>query len=1204
MLGGPLGALTAWTPTQRTLVPRHFGRTLIRARPVSLSAARPNDGLIDVLPSEALAELPQKFVLFTDLHVQRSTLPVCLRVLRKVAEEAEARSAGVICLGDFWHAGGILHTRQLNAVLSELNTWGDHTPMIMIPGNHDQSMRGDPSPLLHALTPLGQAAGSARVRVFSRPTLLGDSLWVPYGTSDDQLRNACDAAAQTLAHSGHEDGLAAVFCHADIVGGLMNDGVAATVGLPPDAFPPLPTRVYSGHYHKPHVVAEPMARGRHIRYAGSPYQTSMAEAGQRKALLVLDRTAGWALEEEIPLDVGPRHHVVRTPSDTELNELRGGLRAGDRVLVLSSDADDASLRDFANEQRKAAVSVEVRAPPEQLLASSQAATAALGENGTALPGQIDLQRPAALFDAYATARNLSAAMVAAGKEVLEASLGNATAAEQPPVRLSLSTVELEGFGSFANRVEYPLDARGLLLLRGSRLDAASAAASMHGHVNEQSAFDAALGAAEGDADGDISFSNGAGKTTLAMAPLWALTGSTDARADGKPIEARGVINDGCTRARVTLRGVVEGCAMGGSNVADGLVAASVPVPFEVVRAMGKREHTLSFTVGGVTHNGTLAQVQQQLDAALRAPQVGRVAFFGQHDSGGLLSKSDAQLKSDLQELLPLEVWESARELARQQALRARDTGERASGELEAVARDVGDAATHREAVENQLQLWEVEREGRVSARRAELGELMEAAGEHVGEGRHGEVGEGGGVSAWAAAEAAHVAAQSALVQRREELTAQLAVAQSGARAARSALHAQSEAVMEAEATAADAAARLGKVRQSIASLKATVSGWAWGAKRLRAAKAMADRDAADRQRLLARVANDAARVAAVDGGASGVGDDAARMSAAVAAALERQARQLRTTAIASRQRAEEVSSPPVPSKAAGDGEDVGVCGSCGQPISSQHLCAQRDRLEAAAAVAEAAAAEREESAQIALDVADGERLAGVMTQMRTVSSEEVQAARAVEAADEARKAQREALSEQQRTARALETSRETAETRSQEELTKLATEEHAAASALAAAAKAKAATERREALATIQIDHATKAHKDALDEANPHTLRARDATAQVNKLRARQKALEATSVEAAARQETLSGLLEHFGKRGVQNLLYTLALRNLEASAGVYAAELSDGRLQLRLTFDDNLKAIRKFVRVRRADGSLVDRSISQVCDLPKSPRP
>ena len=125
--------------------------------------------------------LPRRFVLFTDLHVQRSTLPVCEQVLRKVAAEAQARSAGVLCLGDFWHAGGVLHTRQLNRVLAEIQSWGEETPMLMIPGNHDQAMRGDPSPELHALTPLGLAL-PGNVHVFSRPTLLDDALSGPART--------------------------------------------------------------------------------------------------------------------------------------------------------------------------------------------------------------------------------------------------------------------------------------------------------------------------------------------------------------------------------------------------------------------------------------------------------------------------------------------------------------------------------------------------------------------------------------------------------------------------------------------------------------------------------------------------------------------------------------------------------------------------------------------------------------------------------------------------------------------------------------------------------------------------------------------------------------------------------------------------------------------------------------------------------------
>ena len=50
------------------------------------------------------------------------------------------------------------------------------------------------------------------------------------------------------------------------LGAMMNESFQAKEGLPPDLFPEdVPT--YTGHYHKPHVVANT-----NIRYVGSPYQ--------------------------------------------------------------------------------------------------------------------------------------------------------------------------------------------------------------------------------------------------------------------------------------------------------------------------------------------------------------------------------------------------------------------------------------------------------------------------------------------------------------------------------------------------------------------------------------------------------------------------------------------------------------------------------------------------------------------------------------------------------------------------------------------------------------------------------------------------------------------------------------------------------------------------------------------------------------------
>lgn len=55
---------------------------------------------------------------------------------------------------------------------------------------------------------------------------------------------------------------------------------------------------------------------------------SRSEAGQAKALLVLDASQGWRVCEELPLDLGPRHFEAE--SEEELQALAGALRRGDR----------------------------------------------------------------------------------------------------------------------------------------------------------------------------------------------------------------------------------------------------------------------------------------------------------------------------------------------------------------------------------------------------------------------------------------------------------------------------------------------------------------------------------------------------------------------------------------------------------------------------------------------------------------------------------------------------------------------------------------------------------------------------------------------------------------------------------------------------------------------------------------------------------
>ena len=209
-------------------------------------------------------------------------------------------------LGDFWHHRGTVRIDCLNAVLSKMSSWD--VPMIMIPGNHDQVTLGG---LDHGLTPLQYAYRVPAVKpslgyesfpgplIFSYPTKFMDGLFVPY------IRNS--AKFRKILKSSESMSAKGLFVHADVTGALMNDQITCQGGVGPDAFPPNKP-IYSGHFHKPHNVTAPLsAPGVSIQYLGSPYETSLSEAGQTKALVVLNAKRDWACVETIPLNIGRKH---------------------------------------------------------------------------------------------------------------------------------------------------------------------------------------------------------------------------------------------------------------------------------------------------------------------------------------------------------------------------------------------------------------------------------------------------------------------------------------------------------------------------------------------------------------------------------------------------------------------------------------------------------------------------------------------------------------------------------------------------------------------------------------------------------------------------------------------------------------------------------------------------------------------------------
>ena len=443
----------------------------------------------------------ERWIVFSDLHVSKRTMETCRRVLERVHAEALKREAGVVFLGDFWHARGAIPVEPLTEALALISSAKWTAPTIMIPGNHDQVTAGG---LSHALTPLAKA--NPNIVVFDGPTLYGGALWLPYRRNSDELKRAIEDTRGEFN---------AIFCHADVVGASMNETFQARDGLDPALFGGANT--YTGHYHKPHVVPNT-----NITYVGSPYEVSRSEAGQKKELIVLDsQTWVEGANARVSLDIGPKHFAVEGVDASAPPTARPGDIIRWTLPIEAMDAVSDAVPSVVQKARDQGFIVEVCYVTKDLTAR--------------IPKAEELG-PAGLFDAYAVASEMAPSVSAFGRKVLQEVAASDDAPEtrrqSKGVSVSFETVEVEGFGTFQSATRYPLGARGVCVVVG-----------------------------ENQSD-TCSDSNGAGKTTLVMSPMWALTGQSDLRIDGagsgKSLTKSDVVNDSSKFGRVRLEGFLNG----------------------------------------------------------------------------------------------------------------------------------------------------------------------------------------------------------------------------------------------------------------------------------------------------------------------------------------------------------------------------------------------------------------------------------------------------------------------------------------------------------------------------------------------------------------------------------------------------------------------------------------------------------------------
>ena len=421
-------------------------------------------------------------LLFSDLHLSPRTYDTCMQVLRRVHREAEQRNLPVGFLGDFFdkvHSQGTLPVNILNELMRFFETeWS--VPMIMIPGNHDYF---DAAETEHGLTPFAYA--SSHIRVLDEPTIIDKQLWVPWRRSPETI-------ASILREHTDVD---VILGHFDIIGFKMSHSRLSTEGVQPSDFPAhIP--VYSGHYHTPQKHGN-------IRYLGSPYQLTLSEAEDTKALVIIERGR---VVEHIPIDIGARQYKW---TSAQLLARANELRPNDRVSV-ETDGSTA-LGECIDTLTSQNIIVQVKRPHKPVETRIS--------NG-------DSMQPVDLLTEYAKLNN----MERDGKAwaLLTERLSTATTAQKRtktdvhPIKMTL-----EGFGPFTGPLTISLEGQGLTLISG------------------------VIG-------NDTQSSKGAGKSlATAGSWLWCLTGMTDGRP-ALPFDCASIVNEDVGKASVTAEGTVDG----------------------------------------------------------------------------------------------------------------------------------------------------------------------------------------------------------------------------------------------------------------------------------------------------------------------------------------------------------------------------------------------------------------------------------------------------------------------------------------------------------------------------------------------------------------------------------------------------------------------------------------------------------------------
>lgn len=248
-------------------------------------------------------------------------------------EEAKRlRVDGIVVVGDLYDIRYAVPVDVQNAFAEWVRcVTAAGLKLYLLPGNHDQiDIQG-----ANALEVFNHYPS---VRVISDPRVVEGCAWLPYRKDPREMEKWAQTFKTPVA-----------FMHHGVAGAMMNDHIVAGTshGVMPGPFAHF-LKVICGHWHRPQTL------GNYV-YCGSPYQTSLEEAGQDKFFVHVDTDSG--ASEFIRVNVGPRYVHKYIGVDGVIAD---DVRTGDIVVVSLEDGADRDVIERRLLERGAVV----RMPPK------------------------------------------------------------------------------------------------------------------------------------------------------------------------------------------------------------------------------------------------------------------------------------------------------------------------------------------------------------------------------------------------------------------------------------------------------------------------------------------------------------------------------------------------------------------------------------------------------------------------------------------------------------------------------------------------------------------------------------------------------------------------------------------------------------------------------------------------------------------------